>query len=383
MTQQSRTGFVWHETFMWHDQGSYAGVLPPGGYVQPGRHFDTADTKRRFKNLLDASGLGAALRPIAPRAATDEELLRVHSREYLQRVKDLSAAGGGDAGFFAPIGRGGFEIAARATGGVISAVEAVVRGEVRNAYALVRPAGHHAEPDLGKGFCIFGNVAITARHARTALAIERVAIVDWDVHHGNGAQKIFWTDPTVLTISVHQDRSFPPDSGFAHEIGAGAGAGYNINIPLPAGCGHGTYVEAFSRCVLPALRAFRPGLILVSCGFDAGAMDPLGRMVLHSETFRQLTAFMMEVADETCGGRLVLAHEGGYSEPMVPFLGLAVVEQLAGTRSGVEDPFLPIVAADPAHAVLPHHELAIAQAEIHVRRLAASVSPTQPTSPSR
>lgn len=374
MQQCNRTGFVWHETFMWHDQGSYAGVLPPGGFVQPGRHFDTSDTKRRFKNLLDASGLSETLCPIAPRVATDEELLRVHASEYLERIRALSAAGGGDAGLFAPIGAGGFEIAARAAGGVISAVEAVVRGDITNAYALVRPAGHHAEPEQGKGFCVFGNVAIAARHAQRALGLKRVAIVDWDVHHGNGAQKIFWSDPTVLTISVHQDRSFPPDSGFLEELGAGEGTGHNINIPLPAGCGHDTYIDAFARCVVPALRAFRPELILVSCGFDAGAMDPLGRMVLHSETFRQLTAFMMDIAGELCGGRLVLAHEGGYSEPMVPFLGLAVVEQLTGMRSGVADPFLPIVAADPAHTILPHHERVIAAAEANVRRLAAAIA---------
>ncbi len=213
-------------------------------------------------------------------------------------------------------------------------------GTVDNVYALTRPPGHHAEPDLGRGFCIFANAAIGAEHAREARGLDRVAVVDWDVHHGNGTQKIFWEDPSVLTISSHQDNNYPPDSGHVHEVGAGAGEGYNLNIPLPPGSGVGAYVAAYERVVAPALRAFKPELIIVASGLDASAMDPLARMMMHSDGYRQLTRLLMDVAEDVCDGRLVVEHEGGYSSAYVPFCGLAVVEELAGVRSAIDDPFL-------------------------------------------
>ena len=190
------------------------------------------------------------------------------------------------------------------------------------------------------GFCLLANVALAAEAVRSRHQLERIAIVDWDVHHGNGTQAIFYERPDVLTVSVHQDRCFPFGYSGEDERGRGAGQGYNYNIPLLAGGGHDSYLYAFERIVVPVLDRYRPQLILVASGLDANAVDPLARMQLHSETFRDLTRMLMEVADRHSRGRLVAVHEGGYAEAYVPFCGHAIVEQLAGERLGVEDPIL-------------------------------------------
>ena len=222
-------------------------------------------------------------------------------------------------------------------GGVIEAVDAVLGGKVDNAYALVRPPGHHAERDTGRGFCIFGNVALAAMHALEARDIPRIAVVDWDVHHGNGTQAAFYGDPRALTISIHQDRNYPFDSGFLTERGEGAGMGYNINVPLPPGSGHEAYLATIERVVAPALRAHEPGLVLVGCGFDASVADPLGRQMCFSETYREMTRIVKSLAGELSGGRLVMAHEGGYSTAYVPGCGLAVLEELSGHRTEYQE----------------------------------------------
>ena len=176
------------------------------------------------------------------------------------------------------------------------AVDAVVSGAVENAYALVRPPGHHAEPDRGRGYCIFGNIAVAIMYARARLGVTRVAVVDWDVHHGNGTQRAFYEAPNVLTISIHQDNLYPANSGAVSENGAGSGLGYNLNIPMPPGSGGGAYLAAFERLIVPALRRFKPELIMVASGLDAGGFDPLGCMMLHSEHYRRLTRLILEVS---------------------------------------------------------------------------------------
>lgn len=192
------------------------------------------------------------------------------------------------------------------------------------------------------GFCLLANVALAAEAVRAAHRLERIAIVDWDVHHGNGTQSIFYDRADVLTLSVHQDRCFPFGYGGQEDRGRGPGHGYNYNVPLLAGAGHESYLYAFERLIVPALDRYRPELILVASGLDANAVDPLARMQLHSETFREMTRMLMEVADRHCRGRLAAVHEGGYAEAYVPFCGHAIVEQLAGEHMGVEDPFLAI-----------------------------------------
>jgi acetoin utilization deacetylase AcuC-like enzyme len=353
------TGWVCAERYFWHDTGTAASSIPAGGMVEPSVHVENAAAKRRLRNLVEVSGLLDELVQLGPRAATEGEILRLHTRAYLEKIKALSAAEGGDAGEETRVGRGSYEIALLAAGGVITAVDAVLDGVVDNVYALVRPPGHHAEPDLGRGFCIFGNAAVAVLHARQARGLERVAVVDWDVHHGNGTQKAFWRDPSVLTISVHQDRSYPLDSGHVLESGEGEGSGFNINVPLPAGSGVGAYVAAFERVVVPALRSFRPELILIASGLDANGIDPLARMMMTSTGYRKLTKMVMEVAADVCAGRLVLEHEGGYSSAYVPFCGLAILEELSGISTGVEDPFLPILEPMGGQELQPHQEAAI------------------------
>ncbi len=353
------TGFVFHELYLWHDTQNWALIFPPGLTIQPGEHAENPETKRRLKNLIEVSGLIDHLTPIRPRPATETEILRFHTAAHLEKIRSMSASGGGDASELTPFGTGSYEIALLAAGGTIEAMDAVLAGRVRNAYALVRPPGHHATQDVGMGFCLFGNVAIAIMHARSQRGLGRVATVDWDVHHGNGTQAAFYDTPEVLTISLHQDSLFPVGSGRLAERGAGRGEGYNLNIPLPPGCGDGAYLEAMRRVVIPALDRYRPEMIVVPSGFDASGVDPLGRMMVSAEGYRQMTRLLMEAADRLCGGRLMMSHEGGYSAMYAPYCGLAVLEEMSGHRTGVEDPWGPHIAHWGQQDLQPHQSAAI------------------------
>jgi acetoin utilization deacetylase AcuC-like enzyme len=366
-----RTGFVWHERYAWFDLGPDAGFVHPDGHsIQPDRHVYDLEVVRRFRGLLEASGLLEQLTVFAPRPATDAELGRVHPADFIETVKKLSALPmGGEAGDSAPVPRGAFAIASLAAGGAIAAAEAVVKGDVDNVYALLRPAGHHARPERSMGFCILSNAAIAGRHLLDEHGVGRIAFVDWDVHHGNGTQAALYAEPRALTISIHQDRLYPPDDGFVDQIGEGEAAGTNLNVPLPAGCGGEVYGEVYDRVVIPALERFRPDVIIVPSGFDAGHMDPMGRMMLHSEDYRQLTRKLMAVADDLCSGRLVFLHEGGYSRWTVPFYGLAVLEELSGITTGIVDPYAGYNAAVATPGLLPHQVAAIDAAAANVQRV--------------
>ncbi|WP_205191172.1 class II histone deacetylase [Burkholderia sp. LMG 13014] len=366
MTERT-TGFVWHDLYGWHDTGTYAAFMRPGLTVQPHQHIEHTDSKRRFAELVAVSGLRDSLQEIRPFQASDVDLCRFHTREYVDRIRLQSADRGGEAGEHTPFGPGGYEIACLSAGGCIALLEAVYSGKISNGYSLNRPPGHHAEASFGRGFCIFGNGVVAIKRLQTLRGVKKVAVVDWDVHHGNSAQNAFYSDPSVLTISVHQDRNYPTDSGGLEERGTEAGWGTNINIPLPAGSGHEAYVNTFDMVVVPALKAFRPEVIVVHSGFDASVMDPLGRMLLHSDSYRQLTRRLMAVAEVVCEGRLAMFHEGGYSATHVPYCGLAVLEELLGVNTGVRDPFLDFCLAQAGHSILPHQQAVIdAAAELVV-----------------
>ncbi len=336
-----KTGFFFDERCFWHFGGNYASILPVGGLVQPqiaGGLPENPETKRRLKNLIDVTGLSNELDCRSAEPVTREDLLRVHSASYIDEFSRLSDAGGGELGTRAPFGPGGFEIATLSAGLVSQALKNVLSSNLANAYALSRPPGHHCLPTDPMGFCLLANIAIAIEAAKAENPGMRTAVIDWDVHHGNGTESIFYDRDDVLTISLHQENCFPLDSGDAQQRGSGKGEEYNINIPLPPGSGHTTYLRAFEQIVIPALRNFCPDVVVVACGFDAVSTDPLARMLCSATTFAQMTGQLMQSAGELCDGKIVMAHEGGYSEVYVPFCGHLVIERLSGSGIRIDDP---------------------------------------------
>jgi len=344
-----RTGFFHDERCLWHGaSGGIALIARVGGWVQPTESTVSSQalqSQRRMVSLMQVSGLAAKVDCRSAPMATEADLLRIHPHRYLDRFKALSDAEGGELGDFAPFGPGGYEIARLSAGMTLHAVDSVLAGRHRNAYAMSHPPGQHCLADMPMGFCLLANIAIAIEAARHAHGVQRVAVLDWGAHHGNGAQTLFYERDDVLTVSLHQERCFPPGCGGAGERGAGRGAGFNINIPLLPGGGHDAYRHAMERIVIPAIDRFRPELIIVASAFDANGVDPLARMLLHSGSYRMLTERAMALADRHCNGRLVVVHEGGHAEVAVPFCGHAVVETLAGERLGVDDPLLELLEA--------------------------------------
>jgi acetoin utilization deacetylase AcuC-like enzyme len=276
-------------------------------------HPERPDRLLAVLNRLESSGLTRDLHPLSARPATDEQLQRVHPSSYIDLVTRESAQGHrqlstGDT----EICKGTPEAARAAAGCAVAAVDAVLGREVHNAFCAIRPPGHHASQSRGMGFCVFNSVAIAARHAQTVYGAEHVAIIDWDVHHGNGTQDIFYRDGSVLFFSTHQSPWYP-GTGAASETGSGDGAGKTLNCPLPAGSGREAIFAAFHDLLLPALDAFSPDLILLSAGFDSRAGDPLGQFTLTDADFSDLTLLMAEAAEKYCDGRLVSLLEGGYN----------------------------------------------------------------------
>lgn len=351
-----KTGFAYHEICMWHDPGPCSVFDQAGGFIQPSVAAENPETKRRLRNLLEVSGLLNELVPVSGEPAALEDLQRFHTPEYLQGLMEASEAGFGDGGEYAPFRKDGFEIARKSAGLAIASVEAVLRGEIDNGYCLSRPPGHHAERDRGRGFCLIGNIPVAIMAAQAKGLVKRVAVIDWDVHHGNGTQQAFYDDGDVLTISLHHENNYPSNSGSAEERGEGEGFGLNLNIPLHAGSGIGAYEATLEQLVIPALEAFKPELIVVACGFDAAAMDPLGCMILNSTAFATMTRSLMEVADRLCSGKLVMVHEGGYSEGYVPFCGHAVIETLSDSSIRVPDPLAEDIAVWGQQDLQPHQQ---------------------------
>jgi len=261
---------------------------------------------------LCRSGLIDHLQKIPCRLATDDELSMCHTSDYLATVAREVAAGRmtlstGDT----DISPGSLDAARYAVGGVLQAVDAVCRRVVKNAFCIVRPPGHHATADRGMGFCIFNNIALAARHAQRHHGLQRVVILDWDVHHGNGTQDIFYRDGSVFYASAHQSPLYPW-TGHPDETGAGAGLGATLNLPLPAGADGRAMRDALHERFLPAMEQFRPELVLISAGFDARIHDPIGGMNLTDEDFADLTDMMLDLANRHANGRLVSVLEGGY-----------------------------------------------------------------------
>ena len=263
-------------------------------------------------------------------AATREQLSRVHTTSYLDAIYNLRGQNAWLDVDTTAVSAGSVEAAEVAAGTAIAAVEAVVGGRTGSAFALVRPPGHHAEPVRARGFCLFNNVAVAAAHAQSELDCRRVLIVDWDAHHGNGTQEIFWADPDVMLFDTHRAAPFYPGSGLLTETGGGLGEGAIVNVPLPGGAGDVAMLKAFREILIPAADYFQPDLVLVSAGFDPHRLDLVLNM--SHEGFAAMTGIVQSIADRHCAGRLALVLEGGYHLESLSHGARAVLEVLAGAH---------------------------------------------------
>jgi acetoin utilization deacetylase AcuC-like enzyme len=339
------TGLVYDAECLDHDNGSM--ILNPRArdWISV-PHSESPERISRTYQVLERSGRLAKLGRLECPLVDEATLRLVHSPAM---VENLKAACSGDelvwVGPEARVGPKSWRPALKAAGGAVAALDAVLSGALDNVYVLVRPPGHHASATVPMGFCLFNNVAIACRHAQQRRGVEKVAIVDWDVHHGNGTQAIFYEDPQVLFISLHQDGLYPLDTGTLRELGSGRGEGFNVNVPLPAGSSNLGYAAAFESVVEPIVRQFSPDLILVSAGQDASGADPLGRMSLTTEGFRDMATRLTALAQDVCDGRLIAVQEGGYSPDHLPYCTLAIIEAMAGLE--------PALAGDPLEMDVP------------------------------
>jgi acetoin utilization deacetylase AcuC-like enzyme len=280
---------------------------------QTGHH---PENPRRFDVILEALEADATLWPqldkLAPREATDTEIARCHSERLIEQIRKLCERGIPYIDLDTVISQQSFEVARLAAGAVLVGVDRVFKGEAQNAFALVRPPGHHATPSRAMGFCLFNNAAVGARYAQAAYGAERVLIIDWDVHHGNGTQDIFYTDPTVFYLSTHQ-YPYYPGTGSSTERGDGRGDGATLNVPLREGTSARDHRQAFSDALKAIESTFAPDLIIISAGFDSRRGDPLGGLLLEDADFREMTKEVMGMAERCGEGRVVSVLEGGYN----------------------------------------------------------------------
>ncbi len=311
MTQ--KTGFVYHSDYLNHDTG-------PG-------HPERPDRLRASLTALQQSDVWDQLHRIEPTPASVEQIAYAHNPAYSEHIR-LHCEREIPLTYDTTVCHESFEIALLSTGGVLRAADAVATGVVQNAFAMVRPPGHHATPGQSMGFCLFNNIAVTARYLQREHGIGKVAIVDWDVHHGNGTQDIFYEDASVFFFSIHQSPLYP-GTGSSRERGGGKAHGTTLNVPMPPGSGDDEYTKVFTDTLIPALRAFSPEFLLISAGFDAHYLDPLAGTEITADGFATLTDLLLAFAEETTSGRVVSALEGGYSLEGVSESVVAHVERLA------------------------------------------------------
>lgn len=313
-------------------------------------HPENAARLQAITTALRRSGILAELTRLEPRYATVEEVLLAHHRRMIEHTHRMAMFGGGRLNPDTYIVQESWDTALLAAGAVTRAVEAVVAGDVDNAFALVRPPGHHATPTTAMGFCLINNVAVAARVARHKVGVQRVAIIDWDTHHGNGTQDIFYDDPSVLYVSSHT-YPFYPGTGHWREMGSGAGSGATLNVPLPSHAGDESFVRVYDEIVLRAVRRFDPQLIIVSAGYDCHWRDPLAPMLMSIAGYTRIARMIYDLAAEVCDGRLVCALEGGYDLEALAAGVLATLRVLQGCADAAVDPLgaqpEPVIDIEP------------------------------------
>jgi acetoin utilization deacetylase AcuC-like enzyme len=322
----SKTGVVADAEYLKHEPGEFHPERPARIQVL----LDLADELDRGKFQI-----------LAPKVAARSDIESCHGADYITLVQSTSKANQYALDGDTVTSRDSFGVGLLAVGGFLRLLDSIAAGESRNGFALVRPPGHHALRDRAMGFCLFNTIAIGARHLKRAHGANRVLVMDWDVHHGNGTQNAFYDDPSVLFISTHQ---FPyyPGTGAVTEVGTEAGEGYTINVPLPAGCADAEYLRVFEEVVVPAAKKFAPEWILVSAGFDPHRHDPLGGMDVTEKGFGAMAQCLLELADQHCGGKIAFLLEGGYDLTALRNSVAAVLDAMqhqprsnkAGKRSG-------------------------------------------------
>jgi acetoin utilization deacetylase AcuC-like enzyme len=299
-----------------------------------GPHPETADRLRAISACLEKTDLPSRCRAGSYRPLTAETVAQVHSPRMVRAAQDMAARGGGRLDPDTVVSPASFQVALAAAGACVSAVDAVLGGDDKNALCLVRPPGHHATPTRSMGFCLFNSIALAAHHALMAHSLDRVLIVDWDVHHGNGTQDIFYAEPRVLFFSIHRfGMGFYPGTGDSDETGEGAGRGYTLNIPIRYGTSRKDYRAAYRSALDKAANKIKPQLVLVSAGFDGHARDPIGSLGLEVEDFVWLTQQVLDVAKTHCEGRLVSCLEGGYNLEVLAESVQAHLEELLAAKS--------------------------------------------------
>ena len=315
-----KVGLVYDPIYLKHDTG---------------QHVENARRLEAIISHLEQTGLKPQLTPIKPRPATVEELSPVHHEQYISYIQEVAQKGGGWLDADTVMSPNSYDAALYAAGGVIKATEAVMNGEVGSAFALVRPPGHHATPQRAMGFCLFNNVAIAAKYALAGYGLERILIIDFDVHHGNGTQEAFYDNPQVLYVSTHL-YPFYPGTGNIDETGGGEAKGTTLNIPLPSSCGDAEYEQVFAQIIMPAAKRFKPQLILVSAGYDPHWTDELALMQVSVSGFARMVKIIKELADKLCNGRLVFSLEGGYNLAALAASVKATFDVLLG-ETDIED----------------------------------------------
>ncbi len=297
------TSLYYHDIFLKHNTGA-----------------SHPESPRRLESVLEhlkVSGLWDRFYVKVPRKATEEDVALIHRREHIRYVKEIAQRGGGQLDPDTVVSADSYEAALYAAGAVIEAVDAVMASKIKNAFCMVRPPGHHATPDRGMGFCLFNNIAIATKHLLVRHHLNRVLIVDWDCHHGNGTQEVFYEEPKVFFISLHR-WPFYPGTGSWEEKGRGPGTGFTLNVPLAWNTSREEYLKVFEKIIRTEAKAFSPEFVLISAGFDAYVADPIAGLGLEPADFGRLTELVVELANKTASGRIVSCLEGGYSLDSLP-----------------------------------------------------------------